>query len=96
MIIHLESITKGHLPQGSLAGASPFCQNIYFQVKDITKSPLIRHPVGTGPYRFKKWISGQKVFLEYNSNHFEGRPYINWYTSRNLLIKGDLKPLFLS
>ncbi|MDL1970262.1 MAG: peptide-binding protein [Candidatus Desulfofervidaceae bacterium] len=50
--------------------------------KDITQSPLIRHPVGTGPYRFKEWISGQKIILEYNPEYFEGRPYINWYITR--------------
>lgn len=60
--------------------------------KDITKSPLIRHPVGTGPYGFKKWISGQKVILEYNPNYFEGRPYINWYISR---IIPDMATMFL-
>jgi peptide/nickel transport system substrate-binding protein len=31
--------------------------------KDITKSPLSRIPVGTGPYRFKEWIAGQKLLL---------------------------------
>jgi peptide/nickel transport system substrate-binding protein len=45
--------------------------------KDITKSPLARNPVGTGPYRFKEWIAGQKIVLEYNPDYFEGRPYID-------------------
>jgi len=31
--------------------------------KDITKSPLARHPIGTGPYKFKEWVAGQKLFL---------------------------------
>ncbi len=60
--------------------------------KDITKSPLIRHPVGTGPYRFKEWVSGQKIVLEYNPDYFEGRPYINWYISR---VIPDAATLFL-
>lgn len=50
--------------------------------KDITKSPLARKPVGTGPYRFKEWISGQKIVLEANSDYFEGRPYINNFIYR--------------
>ncbi|HEY5521622.1 MAG TPA: ABC transporter substrate-binding protein, partial [Desulfuromonadaceae bacterium] len=50
--------------------------------KDITKSPLSRRPVGTGPYRFKEWVSGQKIVLEANEDYFEGRPYIDRYIYR--------------
>jgi peptide/nickel transport system substrate-binding protein len=50
--------------------------------KDITKSPLARNPVGTGPYRFKEWVSGQKIVLEANKDYFEGRPYIDRYIYR--------------
>jgi peptide/nickel transport system substrate-binding protein len=50
--------------------------------QDITKSPLARKPVGTGPYRFKEWISGQKIVLDANSEYFEGRPYIDRYIYR--------------
>ncbi|MEI7816209.1 MAG: peptide-binding protein [Desulfuromonadales bacterium] len=50
--------------------------------KDITKSPLSRNPVGTGPYRFKEWVSGQKIVLESNKEYFEGRPYIDRFIYR--------------
>ncbi len=50
--------------------------------RDITKSPLARNPVGTGPYRFKEWVSGQKIVLEANKDYFEGRPYIDRYIYR--------------
>ncbi|MGB9080671.1 MAG: peptide-binding protein [Desulfuromonadaceae bacterium] len=50
--------------------------------KDITRSPLARNPVGTGPYRFKEWVSGQKIVLEANNDYFEGRPYIDRYIYR--------------
>src|SRR6266568_7840491 len=50
--------------------------------KDITRSPLARNPVGTGPYRFKEWVSGQKIVLEANKDYFEGRPYIDRYIYR--------------
>ncbi|RMF46595.1 MAG: peptide-binding protein [Deltaproteobacteria bacterium] len=44
--------------------------------KDITKSPLSRSPIGTGPYRFVEWVPGEKVVLEANEDYFEGRPYL--------------------
>lgn len=50
--------------------------------KDITKSLLARNPVGTGPYRFKEWVSGQKIVLEANRDYFEGRPYIDRFIYR--------------
>lgn len=50
--------------------------------KDITRSPLARHPVGTGPYRFKEWVAGQKLVLESFRDYFEGRPRIDRYVFR--------------
>ena len=35
------------------------------------------NPVGTGPYLFKEWKSGEKVVLVANPNYFEGRPFIS-------------------
>ncbi|OPY70486.1 MAG: Oligopeptide-binding protein AppA precursor [Syntrophorhabdaceae bacterium PtaU1.Bin034] len=45
--------------------------------KDITKSALARHPIGTGPYKFKEWIPGDRIVLTANDDYFEGRPYIS-------------------
>ncbi len=45
-------------------------------VKDIVKSEQNRHPIGTGPYRFVEWKTGEKVVLEANPDYFEGRPHI--------------------
>ncbi|MBI4772727.1 MAG: peptide-binding protein [Deltaproteobacteria bacterium] len=45
--------------------------------KDITQSPLVRDPVGTGPYLFERWITGREIVLRANPNYFEGRPYIS-------------------
>jgi len=50
--------------------------------RDITKSELARHPVGTGPYIFREWIAGQKITLEDNPDYYEGRPYIGRYIYR--------------
>jgi len=50
--------------------------------KDIAASPLARRPVGTGPYRFREWVPGQKVVLESFHDYFEGRPRIDRYVYR--------------
>lgn len=45
--------------------------------KDITTSELGRKPVGTGPYRFKEWSTGEKIVVNSYHDYFEGRPYID-------------------
>lgn len=50
--------------------------------KDIMKSPLARHPVGTGPFIFKEWKAGDRVLLTYNPEYFEGRPHVDAYVYR--------------
>lgn len=44
--------------------------------QDVTKSPLARKPVGTGPFRLVEWQAGEKIVLESNPDYFEGQPYI--------------------
>jgi len=43
---------------------------------DISKSPLNKKPVGTGPYRFVEWKTGEKVVFDASPDYFEGKPYI--------------------
>jgi len=45
--------------------------------EDINKTGFSRKPIGTGPFKFKEWIPGQKVMLEANENYFEARPYLD-------------------
>ena len=60
--------------------------------KDITKSPLARRPVGTGPYKFQEWRAGEKIALTYNPDYFEGRTYLNGYL---YVVKPDSATMFL-
>lgn len=50
--------------------------------KDITKSELGRRPVGTGPYRFREWISRDRIVLQANPDYFKGHPCIDRYITR--------------
>jgi peptide/nickel transport system substrate-binding protein len=61
----LESWGMGMLPKHLLNG------------KDINTDAFNRNPVGTGPYKFKEWIAGQKIVLVANDDYFEGKPNID-------------------
>ena len=66
----LESWAMGIIPKHLLEG------------KDLNTSSFNRNPVGTGPYKFKEWIAGQKIVLEANPDYFEGRPKIDTFIYR--------------
>lgn len=66
----LESWGMGVIPRHILEG------------KDISAVQYNRNPVGTGPYRLKEWVTGQKIVLEAFTDYFEGRPGINRYIAR--------------
>ncbi|MEW6675230.1 MAG: ABC transporter substrate-binding protein [Nitrospirota bacterium] len=50
--------------------------------KDITAEKYNRNPIETGPYRFKEWVTGQKIVLETFNDYFEGKPKIDKYVAR--------------
>lgn len=66
----LESWGMGIIPKHILDG------------KDITNEFYNRNPIGTGPYKLKEWITGQKIILEAFNKYFEGRPNIDRFISR--------------
>lgn len=45
--------------------------------QNLDGHPLARRPVGTGPYKFEKWESGQRLTLVANDDYFEGRPRLD-------------------
>ncbi len=66
----VEAWGLGIIPKHLLAGTN------------VGESDLNRNPIGTGPYKFKQWDTGQKVVLEANQEYFEGRPGIDKYIMR--------------
>ncbi|MBI4529231.1 MAG: peptide-binding protein [Deltaproteobacteria bacterium] len=45
--------------------------------KDLRQTEQNRHPIGTGPYKFQEWKTGEKIVLVANPDYFEGRPYVD-------------------
>ncbi len=47
-------------------------------------------PVGTGPYRFREWKSGEKIVLVANPDYYGGRPYIGRRVYRVIPSQGTI------
>ncbi len=63
-------------------GALSVLPSHLLRFSDITKSPLTRSPVGTGPYRFKEWKTQEKIVLVSFPEYFGGRSYIYQFIFR--------------
>ncbi len=50
--------------------------------EDLNTSRFNRSPLGTGPYKFKEWKTGERLILEVSEDYFEGRPHIDRYVYR--------------
>jgi len=45
--------------------------------EDFLATDFARQPVGTGPYQFKRWVTGDRVELVAFEEYYEGRPKID-------------------
>lgn len=45
-------------------------------------SPVLRAPVGTGPFSFVRWEPQQRIVLDANRDYFGGRPFLDRYEQR--------------
>lgn len=59
-----ESVLPEHLLRGSLG---PQFQNAEFH----------RHPVGSGPFVFKEWVSGSHIIVRANKDYYGDGPYLD-------------------
>jgi peptide/nickel transport system substrate-binding protein len=50
--------------------------------QDINTASFNRHPIGTGPFKFKEWLSDQKITVVANKDYFRGPPHLDQITMR--------------
>jgi peptide/nickel transport system substrate-binding protein len=50
--------------------------------RDLNTDEFNRKPVGTGPFKMKEWVTGQKIVLAANDGYFEGRPPLDEFIYR--------------
>jgi peptide/nickel transport system substrate-binding protein len=62
----------------------------YVAAGTLKDSPPNSRPVGTGPYRFQDWRSGEKVVIVANPDYYEGRPYISRIVYRVIPNQGTI------
>jgi peptide/nickel transport system substrate-binding protein len=54
----------------------------YVRSGKLRDAPQNRRPVGTGPYRFHEWKSGEKVVVNADPAHYAGQPYLSRVVTR--------------
>lgn len=64
----LSGLFIGLLPKHTLDGVNP---------GEWAKHESNRSPVGTGPFKFTKWETGQYIELEKNADYFKGSPNLD-------------------
>ncbi|OGB87289.1 hypothetical protein A3H38_05580 [candidate division WOR-1 bacterium RIFCSPLOWO2_02_FULL_46_20] len=60
----------------SRSGMSVIPKHI-LQNQDINTAKFNRSPIGTGPFRFKEWVTGDHVAVVRNANYYLGQPKLS-------------------
>ena len=58
-------------------GGMPLVPKHIFDKGDFNSNPAGRDPVGTGPYKFVKWITGREIVIDKNHDYWGEKPKIN-------------------
>jgi peptide/nickel transport system substrate-binding protein len=56
---------------------APILPKHIFEGTDWKTNPATMKPIGTGPFKFSEWVSGDHITLVANDNYFRGRPYLD-------------------
>ena len=85
----------------SVIGSLPICPRHAFDHgdPDFNKNDFARHPIGTGPYKFVRWDTGEQLVLERNDDYWGPKSYLKRmvfqaleepYVAAQLLKKGQI------
>ncbi len=75
-------IYKEPFAPGLSSWGMPIMPKHLLEGEDLLTTKFSRDPVGTGPYKFKRWKTGERIDLISNHEYFEHRPYIDRYIYR--------------
>ena len=67
-------IYKEPFAPGLTSWGMPIMPKHLLEGKDLLTTEFARDPIGTGPYKFKRWKSGERIDLVSNHEYFEHRP----------------------
>ena len=67
---------------GLTSWGMPIMPKHILEGQNLLTTKFARNPIGTGPYKFKRWKTGERIDLVSNHEYFEHRPYINRYIYR--------------
>jgi peptide/nickel transport system substrate-binding protein len=57
--------------------SAPLLPKHLLQGRDVNTADYMQLPVGAGPFRYSRWLRGDRVELEANPYYFRGRPKLN-------------------
>ncbi|WCT57480.1 ABC transporter substrate-binding protein [Paenibacillus kyungheensis] len=68
--------------EAALVQVSPIPKHIFENETDIEKSTKNNNPIGSGPFKFKEYKTGEYITLERFDNYFGGKPHLDSVTYR--------------
>jgi len=75
-------IYKEPFAPGITSWGMPIMPEHILKGQNLLTTDFARNPVGTGPYKFKRWKTGERIDLVSNHGYFEHRPYVDRYIYR--------------
>ncbi|NBV84042.1 hypothetical protein EBR57_07985, partial [bacterium] len=82
-----------------LSAAAEILPKHLLENDDINTTSFNRHPIGTGPFKFKEWKTGQHIIVEKNPTYYGTvakldriifKPIPEYNTAKIAMIKGDI------